>query len=76
VTDELDRMAAAVRTIAGIIRDEPGGSIAGIHLEGPFLNPAKKGLARRVAPARARSDRAAAPARRRRRDSPGGHARA
>jgi N-acetylglucosamine-6-phosphate deacetylase len=43
VTDELDRMAAAVRTIAGIIRDEPGGSIAGIHLEGPFLNPAKKG---------------------------------
>jgi N-acetylglucosamine-6-phosphate deacetylase len=43
VTDELERMAAAVRTIAGIIRDEPSGSIAGIHLEGPFLNPAKKG---------------------------------
>jgi N-acetylglucosamine-6-phosphate deacetylase len=43
VTDELDRMAAAVRIIAGIIRDEPGGPIAGIHLEGPFLNPAKKG---------------------------------
>ena len=43
VTDQLDRMAASVRTIAGIIRGHPGSSIVGIHLEGPFLNPAKRG---------------------------------
>ncbi|MCY1144194.1 N-acetylglucosamine-6-phosphate deacetylase [Actinoplanes sp. Pm04-4] len=42
VTDRLDRMVAAVRTIATLIdAGEPG--IAGIHLEGPFLNPAKRG---------------------------------
>ena len=42
VTDRLDRMVAAVSVIAGMIEDgEPG--IAGIHLEGPFLNPAKRG---------------------------------
>jgi N-acetylglucosamine-6-phosphate deacetylase len=43
VTDQLDRMAASVRTIAGIIHGDPGSSIVGIHLEGPFLNPAKRG---------------------------------
>jgi N-acetylglucosamine-6-phosphate deacetylase len=44
VTDQLDRMAASVRTIAGLIRDgAAGGSIVGVHLEGPFLNPAKRG---------------------------------
>ncbi|WP_433305614.1 N-acetylglucosamine-6-phosphate deacetylase [Actinoplanes sp. CA-030573] len=42
VTDRLDRMVAAVTTIAALIdAGEPG--IAGIHLEGPFLNPAKRG---------------------------------
>ena len=42
VTDRLDRMVAAVSVIAGLIEaGEPG--IAGIHLEGPFLNPAKRG---------------------------------
>jgi N-acetylglucosamine-6-phosphate deacetylase len=42
VTDRLDRMIAAVTVLAGLIRaGEPG--IAGIHLEGPFLNPAKRG---------------------------------
>ncbi|MGK5683730.1 N-acetylglucosamine-6-phosphate deacetylase [Actinoplanes sp. URMC 104] len=42
VTDRLDRMVAAVGTIATLIEaGEPG--IAGIHLEGPFLNPAKRG---------------------------------
>ncbi|GAB3411419.1 N-acetylglucosamine-6-phosphate deacetylase [Flindersiella endophytica] len=44
VTDELDRMAAAVRTIAGLMDgDDRADSVAGIHLEGPFLNPAKRG---------------------------------
>ncbi|HEV2780032.1 MAG TPA: N-acetylglucosamine-6-phosphate deacetylase [Actinophytocola sp.] len=41
VTDELDRMAAAVRTIAGLVHEDPG--LVGVHLEGPFLNPAKRG---------------------------------
>jgi N-acetylglucosamine-6-phosphate deacetylase len=42
VTDQVDRMAASVRTIAEIIRGgDPG--IVGIHLEGPFLNPHKRG---------------------------------
>jgi len=43
VTDELERMAASVRTIAEIIRGDAATSITGIHLEGPFLNPAKRG---------------------------------
>ncbi|MFG1661419.1 N-acetylglucosamine-6-phosphate deacetylase [Micromonospora chersina] len=42
VTDHLDRMTAAVRTVAGLMRDTDL-PIAGIHLEGPFLNPAKRG---------------------------------
>ena len=42
VTDQLDRMAAAVGTIAGLIHADTSG-IAGIHLEGPFLNPARRG---------------------------------
>jgi N-acetylglucosamine-6-phosphate deacetylase len=42
VTDRLDRMVAAVSTLATMIdAGEPG--IAGIHLEGPFLNPARRG---------------------------------
>jgi N-acetylglucosamine-6-phosphate deacetylase len=42
VTDRLDRMIAAVSVLAGMIdAGEPG--IAGIHLEGPFLNPVKRG---------------------------------
>ncbi|MEV5711052.1 N-acetylglucosamine-6-phosphate deacetylase [Actinoallomurus sp. NPDC052274] len=43
VTDELDRMAASVRTIAEIIHGSADPSIVGVHLEGPFLNPAKRG---------------------------------
>ena len=45
VTDQLDRMEASVATIAGLIRaqDARHGPIAGVHLEGPFLNPAKRG---------------------------------
>ncbi len=43
VTDQLDRMVASVRTIAQIIREDEGPSIIGVHLEGPFLNPAKRG---------------------------------
>jgi N-acetylglucosamine-6-phosphate deacetylase len=42
VTDQLDRMAAAVGAIAELIHAGDSG-IAGIHLEGPFLNPTKRG---------------------------------
>jgi len=42
VTDQLDRMAAAVGTIAELVRAGTAG-IAGIHLEGPFLNPTRRG---------------------------------
>lgn len=45
VTDQIDRMAAAARTVADIISsgDRTHGSILGLHLEGPFLNPSKRG---------------------------------
>jgi N-acetylglucosamine-6-phosphate deacetylase len=42
VTDRLDRMIAAVSVLATMI-DAGEAGIAGIHLEGPFLNPAKRG---------------------------------
>ncbi len=42
VTDRLDRMVTTVALLTRMIRaGEPG--IVGIHLEGPFLNPAKRG---------------------------------
>jgi N-acetylglucosamine-6-phosphate deacetylase len=43
VTDQVDRMAAAVRTIADIVHGTSDGPIVGVHLEGPFLNPSKRG---------------------------------
>ena len=43
VTDHIDRMAASVRTIAEIIHGDTDRSIVGVHLEGPFLNPGKRG---------------------------------
>jgi N-acetylglucosamine-6-phosphate deacetylase len=42
VTDQVDRMAAAAGTIAELIHAGASG-IAGIHLEGPFLNPTRRG---------------------------------
>jgi N-acetylglucosamine-6-phosphate deacetylase len=43
VTAPLEQMTAAAKTIAGIIGSGEGATIAGIHLEGPFLNPSKRG---------------------------------
>lgn len=43
VTAPLEQMTAAVKTIAEIIGSGEGATIAGIHLEGPFLNPSKRG---------------------------------
>lgn len=45
VTSPVDEMAAAARTIVDIMQsgDALSRSIAGIHLEGPFLNPLHRG---------------------------------
>ncbi|NHC13676.1 N-acetylglucosamine-6-phosphate deacetylase [Motilibacter sp. E257] len=44
VTDDLDKMAAALEAIAGIVHAQDGlGAVVGAHLEGPFLNPRKRG---------------------------------
>lgn len=45
VTSPVDQMATAVRTIRDLMQsaDPLPASIAGIHLEGPFLNPAHNG---------------------------------
>jgi N-acetylglucosamine-6-phosphate deacetylase len=42
----LDAMAAAARGSArALLRPTPGAAIVGLHLEGPFLNPKRKGAA-------------------------------
>lgn len=45
VTAPFELMVAAARTISELVQDEPSafGHILGIHLEGPFLNPLRKG---------------------------------
>ncbi|MFL6063645.1 MAG: N-acetylglucosamine-6-phosphate deacetylase [Friedmanniella sp.] len=40
VTADLDTLEAQIRTLAPLVR---AGELAGLHLEGPFLSPAKKG---------------------------------
>jgi N-acetylglucosamine-6-phosphate deacetylase len=40
VTTDLDSLVAQIRTLAPLVHS---GELAGLHLEGPFLSPAKKG---------------------------------
>jgi N-acetylglucosamine-6-phosphate deacetylase len=40
VTTDLDTLVAQIGTLAPLVRS---GDLAGLHLEGPFLSPAKKG---------------------------------
>jgi N-acetylglucosamine-6-phosphate deacetylase len=45
ITDTSEKLHQAVATVAAAMaNDEPG--IAGLHLEGPFLNPARRGVHR------------------------------
>jgi N-acetylglucosamine-6-phosphate deacetylase len=44
VSDELDLMVSCIEAIAEVVRSSPAArTVAGIHLEGPFLNPHKRG---------------------------------
>ncbi len=40
VADEIGTLVAQLGTLSGLVAD---GELAGIHLEGPFLSPAKPG---------------------------------
>lgn len=48
-TVEPSAMEAAVRTIASVIDDGSAPNLVGIHLEGPFLSPARRGAQTRNA---------------------------
>jgi N-acetylglucosamine-6-phosphate deacetylase len=43
---EAEEMIEAVRNVAAAIGKEPGARIMGLHLEGPFLSPARLGVQR------------------------------
>jgi len=44
--DEPERMLQAIRNIAAVMGKEEGARIMGLHLEGPFISPARLGVQR------------------------------
>ncbi|GAA3411257.1 N-acetylglucosamine-6-phosphate deacetylase [Paenibacillus hodogayensis] len=44
VSSSLDDLLAMIRSVKGVIGREAGARIAGLHLEGPYLNPKRKGM--------------------------------
>lgn len=44
VTSSLDDLMAMIESVSQVIGKEPGASIVGLHLEGPYLNVKRKGM--------------------------------
>ncbi|CAN5484357.1 N-acetylglucosamine-6-phosphate deacetylase [soil metagenome] len=44
VTSSLERLFSMIEAVKKVIGKEPGAKIAGMHLEGPYLHPNKKGM--------------------------------
>ncbi|MVO98981.1 N-acetylglucosamine-6-phosphate deacetylase [Paenibacillus lutrae] len=44
VTSDMDDLLRMIRSVKGAAGQERGARIAGIHLEGPYLNPKRKGM--------------------------------
>ncbi|WP_106765980.1 N-acetylglucosamine-6-phosphate deacetylase [Paenibacillus faecalis] len=44
VTSTMEDLLAMIRSVKRVIGHETGAKIAGIHLEGPYLNPKRKGM--------------------------------
>ncbi|MBO7747161.1 N-acetylglucosamine-6-phosphate deacetylase [Paenibacillus sp. MWE-103] len=44
VSSSLDDLAAMIRSVKRTVGREPGARIAGLHLEGPYLNAKRKGM--------------------------------
>ncbi|WP_231597634.1 N-acetylglucosamine-6-phosphate deacetylase [Bacillus sp. SA1-12] len=44
VTSSLDKLLTMISNVKKAIGNEPGAQITGLHLEGPYLNPKRKGM--------------------------------
>lgn len=44
VTSSLERLLKMIEAVKAVMGREPGAKIAGMHLEGPYLHPKKKGM--------------------------------
>jgi N-acetylglucosamine-6-phosphate deacetylase len=44
VTSSLERLLGMIEAVKKVIGKEPGAKIAGMHLEGPYLHPKRKGM--------------------------------
>ncbi|RJX40566.1 N-acetylglucosamine-6-phosphate deacetylase [Paenibacillus pinisoli] len=44
VSSSLEDLAAMIRSVKRVVGHEAGARVAGLHLEGPYLNPKRKGM--------------------------------